>query len=523
MKKYRLNILSFVSVLLNFILNVFLVRQFKLSRDLDLYFATGTLIMYFGHIIQIFYESFPAYYASLFQGDRGEAHRFYSALINQSSLAAIGIIILLQIIGGVIAKFFLKSQVATAFFRVSTLSLIFQNIDIINRSILNINFRFTVNYLTNILYSLINLALIYILKPYCGIMALAYASIVSYLVTVLLEAIYIRRNLGIRYYPIISHERTMDVLKGSLYIKGGSLLYNIKDVLTSKLLLGMEPGANSIFTYGSKFANSLYSIIYGPALSIHKSKAIHDITRGKWGDIPKYTMNTIKQPLKLFIPSVIIGFFALPQFLKIIMGIEFHTALGMRNTFLLLSLFYLAYGANTCYGQIINAYKRFDIILLGNFGFFLGFIISLLIMKGSLIGIIAAMFLAELVSLCIYYIHATRLLKKDLVGKEERPKVPVVGFVSDESVIWGLVWMLIAFELVHFLFEDENENLKGSISALEGDIIKIMALVYLISSIRIHTPGEPEAPPGRKPPTGPTKKSKALRSWLGGHGPKNSP
>lgn len=415
MKNLTLNILALITVAFGFLYNAFIGRVFGITKDLDLYFATYTLVTYAGIFSQIFYECFITYYADIRIKSREDSDRLYSTLVNQTFLFSIFIILILNLCAKPLAVSFLRDIGAVNLIRIMSAFMLLQNLSIINRGILNMNFKFAAAYICDILIFVSGFIFILSFGKNWGVFTLSYSLLLSYTIALTVQYIIIFKIIKMKYYRQFRHAKTLDILKGSVLVKAGAIFYSMKDVVISNILVGAGAGVYSTFSYANKFASAVNSVINAPSISVFTSEVNFMVSRREMTGLSKKIQSVLVRMLALFSLCAAATYTVLPWFAETFMKVNPGQSQAIQFTFVLLCIYFLAMTIDAPFSRTVSAFKKFGAVFITNTIFFIVFFIVIMLTPHNAAFSVISLIVAQVSNVTLYIFFLLKTLKKERV------------------------------------------------------------------------------------------------------------
>lgn len=413
MKGLKLNVLALFAVAFGFLYNAFIGRVFGITRELDIYFATYTLITYAGIFSQIFYECFITYYADMRIKSREESDRLYSTLINQTTLFTILIILILNLSARPLAVYFLSEPGAVNLVRIMSLFMVLQNLYIINKGILAMNFKFAASYICDILIFIAGFFFILITGKKWGVFTLAYSLLLSYAFALAAQYFIIFFILKLRYYLQFRHATTLDILKGSIMVKAGAVLYGLKDVIIGNILVGAGTGVYSTYSYANKFASAVNSVINAPSISVFTSEVNFMVSGKETAGLLKKIRSVLVKMLLLFSLCAAAAYIVIPWFVRYFMKVSPGQAVAIPSVFILLCLYFLAMTIDAPFSRTVSAFKKFGLVFITNAIFFMVFLAVITLTPHTAVFAVISLIVAQLSNVTLYIVFVLKTIRKE--------------------------------------------------------------------------------------------------------------
>ncbi|MCX7711592.1 MAG: hypothetical protein N2484_17260 [Clostridia bacterium] len=405
-----LNILALMSIGMSFLYTILIGRVFGTNKETDIFFAANQFVIYAGYFSQIFYECFVAFYADLKVAGDEKADRLYSTLICQTVAFSGIIILLLNALSFLIARLYLEAEWADGLVRVLSLFILLQNLYLINKNKLNMNFRFKASYCIEIGLFTLNTILIFGFGPKMGVIAIAYSILISYATAIIIQMVFIMKVLKTKFTFNFWHENTGEIVKGSIMVKLGSVLYGFKDVLIPRLLFRFE-GAYTAYSYALKFATAVHSVINAPNITVFSSEINYMVSRNETSLIFKKIRSLIAKLALMFSSAAAISYFIIPVVVVIFMNPEAWFIGTVQNNFVLLCVYFMMVVLDTPFMMTLSAFKRYEKLLIVNALFFILFLILANLLPRTAFFIILALCICQFTNFAAYMIYARREIK----------------------------------------------------------------------------------------------------------------
>jgi len=143
-KTIQYNILSLLNVFMGFLFILYLGRKFGASEQTDIYFFSMVIITYLGYFVQSVWEAMAPYYVEFKVKDKKKVDELYSVLLNDLILVSFIIIMLYFILT---STFNVLSTNQKKFLDVFMFYLVFQNILLLNKTVVNLEHFYASFYL----------------------------------------------------------------------------------------------------------------------------------------------------------------------------------------------------------------------------------------------------------------------------------------------------------------------------------------------------------------------------------------
>lgn len=376
-KNIKYNILSLINVFIGFLFILYLGRKFGAGTETDIYFLSMVIIGYLGYIVQSVWESMSPYYVEKKVKDKIESDRLYSILINDLiivSLFVIGIYFIAT------SLFDFISNEQKNFFDVFIFYLLFQNILLFNKTILNLEHFYASYYLVDIfVYFILFFTIFYLIET--EIIYIAYATLLATFLANLWQFYLIFKKIDINYSFIFYNKDLREVYKNSFKLKIGSLLYGSKDIIIASVFTTFGNGMYSLYSYANKFIGVIMQVINAPIVNIFLTKANYYVTEKQYDLLQNSIKKVLSQTIFLFLISVGLVYLTLPFILSILFGNKFNLEdiLTIQSIFLVMSLFYFVVILESPFARLLSVFKLFSFGLIINFIFGLNINISFLL------------------------------------------------------------------------------------------------------------------------------------------------
>lgn len=412
-----LNILSLFRIVVSFGFNLYIGRIFGLGGEIDIYFSSMILMVYFGYLLQIFHESIGPYYIE--KKIKNQSEKLYQETLSNIFLGGALLCITINLLAPFISEVYFKNEAAINFFKVFSFVIILQNIDLFNRSILNLNKKYKVPFLSDIFLNVINVVGLIILTNIFNknIIFIAYIYILSYLLLILIQFYLINKKIGYSYRFRISLKENKEIIINSLYLKIGSYAYGTKEIIISKMLLMAGPGVYSEYVYAQKFLVALFLVINTPVIGVFNTKIQYIIANRKIDKIKNEIKKVFLFTVSLWLIGVLISYLIIPYLLENLMNLSKEESRRIMNVYILLIPIYFFMVIEGPFSRILNALKKFKITLKINIYFIL--IFSILIFIGIkildidiLYTIIISYIIGQLSNCVCYYINYKKNIKE---------------------------------------------------------------------------------------------------------------
>ena len=126
------------------------------------------------------------------------------------------------------------------------------------------------------------LLLILLIKVEQEIVYLAYATIISTALAILWQFQLIFKRINARYRLIFYCTAQKEVIKSSIKLKIGSLLYGGKDMILASVFTSYGAGMYTLFSYARKFSSIIIQVVNAPIINIFAAKANNYVADSKF-------------------------------------------------------------------------------------------------------------------------------------------------------------------------------------------------------------------------------------------------
>ena len=402
-KNIQYNILSFFTVLLTFIFLLLLGQHFGIGNETDSYFLSIMIVGYLNYFIQATWEAMRPYYIKLRVENPLSSARLYSALLNRIILFSLIVILLyFVLIDSVITLE--KSQ--KDFLNVYIFYILFQNILLFNKAILNLEKYFASYYLVDIFTYSINILIVALFLE-DNITLIAYSMIMASMLAVFWQFYLLFYKLKIQYFFQKSHQELNIIYKNSLVVKFSGLLYATKEPLLAVIFLALGDGFYSIFNYANKFSAAIFQITTTPIMNRFVTTIHYSVAEKKYREIEGKIRGILFQTVPVFLISTIIFYllipYSMPFFFKKVLTVK--DIENMQIFYLYMSLFYLIIVFESPFANTISIFKLFNYQLFVNGIFFIFICVIYILFKSSLFSYniyLFAIIIAQAVNFFLY-------------------------------------------------------------------------------------------------------------------------
>ncbi|MCT7577400.1 MATE family efflux transporter [Aliarcobacter butzleri] len=378
-RNIQYNLLSLVNVFVGFLFILYLGRKFGAGNETDIYFLSIVIIGYLGYFIQAIWEAMSPYYIEKKIKDKVLSDELYSILLND-------LILISLIIIGIYFFFTTVFNILTLeqknFIDVFIFYLIFQNILLFNKTILNLEHYYASFYLVDIfVYSVLFITIFFFIDS--QIIYIAYVTVAATFLANVWQFYLIYKKLNIKYSFLFYNQNLREIYKNSFKLKLGSLLYGSKDIIIASVFTSFGSGMFSLYSYANKFAGVIIQVVNAPIINIFSTKATYNITNLKYNLLKTDIKKVLSQTIILFILSGSIVYFILPYMLSILFGDKFskNDILTIQEIFIILMIFFLIWVAQTPYARILAISKKFNFLIFVDIVFIIFTSIFFLIFK----------------------------------------------------------------------------------------------------------------------------------------------
>lgn len=406
------NILNGSQILLGLLFQLIIAKTFGASAKTDIYFTSTILVAFISAISLLFSEMFMQHYNDLYVSDSKDAERFYNAVYTLSIFIGfisyiIGIF-LLPLLVMLFAPGFDEYRITMlkSFFYIQGFSLIWVRAFTLNNSLINAHMRFMLPYVLGVIIQTFNIIILMLLSKSLGIFVIAFAMVISGLITLMIQHIYINRKLNIQLSPILWHSKIRALIKTSVPLRLGHQVWGLRDMLTFNILSHFPAGTISIFSYAWKIITMVFTVTNSPVLQIFQSKISRMISNNNYFKINKLQKEAIYYNVALFSGLVVLTAIVLPLIFNIFLSYSIQKDAFRLLFFIFLALIpvHLLMSIEMPFVQIVIALKRGDWILKINLIFIAIYVLLALSLKAkfSLFCIPVALLIAEGINMTFY-------------------------------------------------------------------------------------------------------------------------
>ena len=368
-KNIQYSLLSLLSMVMIFLFLLLLGQHFGMGTKTDTYFLSTMIVTYLSYLITATWEAMHPYYIKLKVENPLSASQLYSLLLN-------GIVLLSLLI---IALYFLLTNTLIHiegnqkdFLNIYIFYILFQNILLFNKTILNLEKYFASYYLVDIfIYSINILIVISFLEE--KITLIAYSMIIASSFAILWQFYLIFYKVNIKYHFQKTHQEMKSIYKNSLIVKFSSLLYGTKEPLFALIFLTLGEGLYSIFNYANKFSAAIFQVTTAPILNQFVTKVHYSVAHKKYAEIESRIKTILSETVPLFIISSVVFYllipYSMPFFFREVLTLD-HIE-KMQIFYLYMSLFYLIIVFESPYSSTLSIFKLFNYQLFINGIFFI--------------------------------------------------------------------------------------------------------------------------------------------------------
>jgi putative peptidoglycan lipid II flippase len=365
----KYNLLSLFSVALGFVFIIILGRKLGASELTDIYFMSLVLTSYLGHIIQSTWGAMNPYYVETKLKDRKEASKITSALLNNTIIFSILIVIFYHLITN---NFNLLNIEEKRYLDIFIYYVILQNILLFNKNILKLEHFFASVYIVDIFVQLINICtVIYILK--LDITVLAYSMLTATFLTVVWQFYLIFKKTNLQYYFYLYHKKNSTIYKNSIKLKFGALLYRSKDIIIALVFTSLGTGIFSLYSYANRFVRVIMRIVNAPIVYVFMTKVNYAIANKNFNNIDYLLNKALRQTAILYSFSAVTLYFILPYLLDYFYANKFSSEdLDIMITiFAYLLILNLIVTIGIPFSGLLKILKIFNYALMVNLIFFI--------------------------------------------------------------------------------------------------------------------------------------------------------
>jgi len=375
----RDTLLSLISMILVFFFLLLLGRHLGIGAGTDIYFVSVMVIAYLNNLIQSVWEAMQPYYIKLKVKNQQEASLLYSVLINRIVLFSILIITLYFF---TTHYFITLNSEQKDFLDIYIFIILFQNILLFNKKILNLEHHYVSYYIVDIfIYSINIITLLYFFTD--EIKVVAYSMLIATALANTWQFYLIVKKASINYHFKFYHPYAKVIFKNSVKIKLSSILYNLKEPLFAIIFLSIGEGIYSLYNYAHKFAAAIFQVTNMPSINRYVTKINYLVANKEYSNIENLIKNVLYVTLPLFLISTISFYLIIPLFIQLTFGdkIDTESIVILQSLFIYMSLFYLIIMIEAPFSNNITIFKLFNYYLSINSLFALFMLVIYLLFK----------------------------------------------------------------------------------------------------------------------------------------------
>ena len=412
-KNLQYNLLSLINVFIGFLFIVMLGRKFGASNKTDIYFLSMTIVAYLGYFIQSIWEAMSPYYIELKVKDKKKSDELYSILLNDLILISL---LIVSLYFGITYLFKFLSNETKQFLDIFIFYIIFQNILLLNKTVLNLEHFYASFYLVDIfVYTLLFVTVILINTD--EFYFIAYTTIFATLLANIWQFYLIFKKLNINYSFKFYDDSLKEIYKNSFKLKIGSLFYGSKDIIIASVFTSFGSGVYSLYSYANKFAGVILQVVNAPIVNIFATKATYHVVNNRYDLLKKDIKKVLFQTTNLFVGSAIITYIILPFILSFLFGNKFSNEdiLTIKNIFLVMIIFYFIIILESPFSRLISIFKLFNFGILINTVFAIILFVAYIVFKYLNFNYIIFLFImifAQISNLSFAYIGYKYFLKE---------------------------------------------------------------------------------------------------------------
>ena len=378
-EKLRDNLLSVSTVVLVFFFLLLLGGHLGVGEGTDIYFVSVMIVAYLNQLVHAVWDAMQPYYVELKEGDSKSSQKLYLSLLYRIiffSLLLIGLYYLLTTL------FLIVPTEQKAFLDIYIFAILFQNILLFNKRILNLERCFASYYLVDIfIYSLNILVLLYLYDTQIEILAysLVGATFLANLGQFFL--LYKREVFSFRFEW--KHNSLKEIHYNSAKMKFSSILYNTKEPLFAMIFLASGEGLYSLYSYAYKFAAAIFQVTNTPTINRYVTKINHLVVKQRYEEIENRLKKVLYETLPPFVLVTLVFYIIMPTFLLVTFGEEFseESILTVKHLFVFMTCFYFVIALETPAMNNIATFKLFNYNLFVNATFSLFMLLIYLLYK----------------------------------------------------------------------------------------------------------------------------------------------
>jgi peptidoglycan biosynthesis protein MviN/MurJ (putative lipid II flippase) len=363
-KNLQYNLLSLINVFMGFAFIVFLGRKFGASSQTDIYFLSIVIISYLGYFIQSVWEAMSPYYIEKKVQDKELSDKLYSILLNDLILVSLAIIVLYFV---VTSLFDVISFQTKEFLDIFIFYILFQNILLLNKTVLNLEHFYVSFYIVDIFVYIILFITIFFLVD-TEFVYIAYGTILATFIANVWQFYLIFKQLEINYTLKLYSSDLKEIYLNSFKLKIGSLFYGSKDIIIASVFSSFGTGTYSLYSYANKFAGVILQVVNAPIVNIFATKANYYVANKEYHLLRIDIKKVLIQTTLLFTASAVVTYFILPFILSILFGDKFtdEDILNIQSLFMIMIVFYFVVVIESPFARLINIFKLFNFGILIN-------------------------------------------------------------------------------------------------------------------------------------------------------------
>jgi putative peptidoglycan lipid II flippase len=343
---------------------VFLGRKFGASSQTDIYFLSIVIISYLGYFIQSVWEAMSPYYIEKKVQDKELSDKLYSILLNDLILVSLAIIVLYFV---VTSLFDVISFQTKEFLDIFIFYILFQNILLLNKTVLNLEHFYVSFYIVDIFVYIILFITIFFLVD-TEFVYIAYGTILATFIANVWQFYLIFKQLEINYTLKLYSSDLKEIYLNSFKLKIGSLFYGSKDIIIVSVFSSFGTGTYSLYSYANKFAGVILQVVNAPIVNIFATKANYYVANKEYHLLRIDIKKVLIQTTLLFTASAVVTYFILPFILSILFGDKFtdEDILNIQSLFMIMIVFYFVVVIESPFARLINIFKLFNFGILIN-------------------------------------------------------------------------------------------------------------------------------------------------------------
>lgn len=419
-----LNLLNLVSVILSFVLQVFVVRTFGAGLQTDVYYLSIRIIQFMQVALLGFVtELFVPAYSEIKMKDANQTKNFVGAVFYLVLFFSLGLWMFAFLGSSATVKLFAsgfssdKLRFASEFMKIMSIAIPFSFLGSLCGLVLNTHFFLHLTCFVSLLPPVASLLALLLFTGKYGMLSLAYAYVLSAVLSFVIVFIASRRFVGLKWLNPFTNSDLLYLLRKSSQMKLSNMVYILKEPISTNILSNLPLGCITLYSYADRVLKILFSVTSSPILNLFYVRTSDCLANNRRDELKILLITVLRSNLTfmlmLLMPAIV--FFKPVMHLLLMDRVPSDQMSLMYAVFVSLSPVYLLQAFEMPFAHLTQAMKQSWKIFVFNVQNIL--IYSVIVFIGvRFIGIFAlpfGIFVAQLSNTYGYFQFVRREIKTD--------------------------------------------------------------------------------------------------------------